>query len=89
MLQMLTLFACTACTVVAYKRQVEKAEKKMHKFMTNAEKRIESAGFHMKAAFVTFNTQTERAICERTCPKRKGNSYCTNLMRCRCFWFAD
>eukprot|EP00775_Hariotina_reticulata_P011394 gene11394-11542_t len=60
---------------VAYQRRVRSAQQKMAKFMQEANKQIDSSGFSLKAVFVTFNKQGERAACQAGCPKGWAGSW--------------
>lgn len=40
-------------------------------FMEQANKQLDSSGFVMKAAFVTFNTESQAAACLAACPRRE------------------
>lgn len=43
----------------------------MTKFLEEANKQLDTAGFELKAVFVTFNTQGECAACRAASPKRE------------------
>lgn len=61
-------------TAAAYQRQVAATEKKLAKFYDAASKQLDD-GLELKAVFVTFNSQVERAECQAQCPKRKQPSW--------------